>query len=264
MPGWVFDAILCAFILLMTYVMASEGLWGAALMFFNVVFAGIIAMNFYEPVAGLIDKAGINWGMSDALSLLILFCVAVLLLRLSTENLAPGMVRFPVPVYHVGRFLFAAATSVVMFAFLLVAFETAPIHKKAFGSVDYKAAPPFGWGFDHGWLAFFQYTTGLFSTPSGASDPFGEYGNAKIFDPKGRWLLDHQEARPYGDEKVLGEEGGATGGEGAAGAPGAGGAGAVPVAPGGPTPPGAMPAGPRPPGAMPPGAMPPGAPPPAR
>jgi hypothetical protein len=194
--------------------------------------------------------------MSDVLSLLLLFCVALLLLRLTTESVAPGMVRFPTPIYHIGRFAFAAATSVVTFAIIIVAFETAPIHKKAFGSVDYKAAPPFGMGLDHGWLAFFQYTTGLFSTPSPTRDPFGEYGNAKIFDPKGRWLLDHQEARPYGTDKVLGDEGGAAGGEGAAGAtPGAGAPGA---APGGPAMPGAPPGGPAMPGAPPTAPAPPG------
>jgi uncharacterized membrane protein required for colicin V production len=241
-----FDVILIALVLLMTYALSSEGLWGAALMFFNVLFAGIIAMNFYEPVASLIDKTGLNWGMSDALSLLVLFCVSVLLLRLTTESIAPGMVRFPTPIFHVGRLLFALAGSVVLFAVLLVAFETAPIHKKAFGVVDYKAAPPFKMGFDHGWLAFFQYTTGLFSTRSPTRDPYGEYGNAKLFDPKGRWLLDHQKARPYGTDNVLGEEGDAAAGAGAnpAGADGPA-MPAGPQAPGGP----AMPAGPsRPPG----------------
>ena len=38
----------------MTYALTSEGLWGAALMFFNVLFAGIIAFNFYEPLAALL------------------------------------------------------------------------------------------------------------------------------------------------------------------------------------------------------------------
>lgn len=228
--GWIFDVILCALVLLMTYVVSSEGLWGAALMFFNVVFAGIIAMNFYEPLAGLVDKAGINWGMTDVLCFLVLFCVALLIMRLTTESIAPGMVRFPTPIYHAGRFMFAAATSVVTFGILIVAFEMAPIHKKAFGTVDYKAAPPFGLGFDHGWLGFFQYTTGLFSSESDTPDPLGEYGKANIFDPKGRWLLDHQEARPYGDDKLLGDE------PGGAGADAAGGA-APPAAPAGPAPP---------------------------
>ena len=64
-------------------------------MFFNVVFGGLIAFNFYEPLARLIDSTGIPWGFSDTLSLLSIFCLAVMLLRMTTETLAPAMVRFP-------------------------------------------------------------------------------------------------------------------------------------------------------------------------
>ena len=42
----------------MTYALTSEGLWGAALMFFNVLFAGLIAFNFYEPLAELLVANG--------------------------------------------------------------------------------------------------------------------------------------------------------------------------------------------------------------
>src|SRR4051794_7900955 len=85
-------------ILGMTYALTSEGLWGAALMFFNVLFAGLIAFNFYEPLATLLDEnVSTFYGMSEALSLLGLFIVGVFLLRLTTETLAPAMVRFPAP-----------------------------------------------------------------------------------------------------------------------------------------------------------------------
>jgi hypothetical protein len=46
-----------------------------------------------------------------------------------------------------------------------------------------------------------------------------------MFDPHARWLIDHQEARPYGDEMVLSstpeatEPGGAASGSGEQGAP---------------------------------------------
>jgi hypothetical protein len=30
----------------------------------------------------------------------------------------------------------------------------------------------------------------------------------KIFDPRGRWLLDRQEARPYGEGSILREDSG--------------------------------------------------------
>ncbi len=230
-PKIVIDLVLGFLILLMTYALSSEGLWGAALMFFNVLFGGLIAFNFYEPLARLIDSTGIGWGFSDTLSLLSIFCVSVLLLRMTTETLAPAMVRFPVPIYHAGRLLFALGTSLVTMAILILAFHTAPVHKKIFGAIDYQYKPPFGLGLDHQWLGFFQYTTGEVFARYGAGkrDPFGEYGRSgnqripvQVFDPRARWLLDHQEARPYGTGPILSEDAGG-GGEAAAGA-GAGGA----------------------------------------
>jgi hypothetical protein len=229
-PTIVFDLVIGFLILLMTYAISAEGLWGAALMFFNVLFGGLIAFNFYEPLARLIDSTGIPWGFSDTLSMLGIFCLAVLLLRMTTETLAPAMVRFPVAIYHAGRLFFALATTLVTMAILILSFHTAPVHKKAFGAMDYKYKPPFGLGLDHYWLGFFQYTTGdIFARyGSGSIDPYGSYGKSgvgrvpvRVFDPRAKWLLDHQEARPYGQAPILGEEGagggGATEGGGAAG-----------------------------------------------
>jgi hypothetical protein len=105
--------------------------------------------------------------------------------------------------------------------------------------IDYTTAPPFHQGLDRQWLGFFQYTTGMiFVTHNpGTRDPFNEFGDAKVFDPRAEWLLLHQEARPYGTESVLAEEGG--GGA----APAAGGAGGAAPAPAGgqPPPPGGQP-----------------------
>jgi uncharacterized membrane protein YgcG len=230
-PKIVIDLVMALLILLLTYALSSEGLWGAALMFFNVVFGGLIAFNFYEPLAKLIDSTGIGWGFSDTLSLLSIFCVSVMLLRMTTETLAPAMVRFPVPVYHAGRVFFALATSLVTMAILVLAFHTAPVHKKIFGAIDYKYKPPFGMGLDHQWLGFFQYTTGMIFARygSGTRDPYGEYGRSgnqrvpvRVFDPRATWLLNHQEARPYGQAPILTEESGsadasASGGSGSSG-----------------------------------------------
>jgi len=231
-PKIVIDLVMAFLILLLTYALSSEGLWGAALMFFNVVFGGLIAFNFYEPLAKLIDSTGIGWGFSDTLSLLSIFCVSVMLLRMTTETLAPAMVRFPVPIYHAGRVFFALATSLVTMSILVLAFHTAPVHKKIFGAIDYKYKPPFGMGLDHQWLGFFQYTTGMIFARygSGTRDPYGEYGRSgnqrvpvRVFDPRATWLLNHQEARPYGQAPILTEESGsadasASGGSGSSAA----------------------------------------------
>jgi hypothetical protein len=162
------------------------------------------------------------------------------------------MIRFPNVIYNIGRFAFALAASTLMTGFLVVAYETAPVHKKVFGAIDYKFRPPFHWGLDHELLGLFQWSTGQIFTQydSPTPDPFGEYGKARVFDPRSTWLLDHQDKRPAGDEPLFTEEmpqpppggqpppiqgGGRGGPPGAPGGPGAAG-GAGPAGVGGPGP----------------------------
>jgi hypothetical protein len=227
--------IVAALILGLTYALASEGLWGAALMFFNVLFGGLIAFNFYEPLAKLLaDNVPFLSGFADTLCLFTLFIVTTFLLRLTTETLGPSMVRFPAPLYHLGRWVFALGCSVITVAICVLGFDTAPVHKKVFGVVDYRNMVPFGLGIERHWLGFFQYTTGaVFVTHvRNARDPWRQYGDANVFDSRAEWLLNHQEARPYGEGPIL-DEGGADAAAPAGGAP----AGGAPGAPGGAAPP---------------------------
>lgn len=224
MPPALFDFILLMLILGFTYVMSSEGLWGAALMFFNVLFGAIIAFNFYEPLAQIFaENASFLSHMADMICLMLLFSVSVFVLRIATEFLAPAMIRFPMPVYQIGRLIFALGTALIVFAVILLGLETAPVHQQIFGVIDYKHKPPFGMGIDHTWLAFFQKTTGeVFPTyDSGERDPFREFGRpfglssqqrlpVRVFDPRARWLIDHQKARPFGDAPVLEDAGSPT------------------------------------------------------
>jgi uncharacterized membrane protein required for colicin V production len=226
------DCIILFLALGLTYALSSEGLWGAALMFFNVLFAAMIAFNFYEPLAKLVDSTGINWGFSDTLCMLGVFCIALVILRMTTETIAPAMVRFPNPVYHAGRLIFSLAGGAVTVAIIILAFHAAPVHKKIFSAVDYESKPPFGLGLDHLWLGFFQYETGaVFSNMGkGGRDPYrtyGQGGRVNVFDPRAEWLLEHYDKRPYGVGSTLG------GGEEPAEAAPAGGAGPGGAAPGG-------------------------------
>ncbi len=228
MPPALLDTLLVALILFMTYVLTSEGAWGAALMFFNVVFGGMIAFNFFEPLADVIDSTGVGFIMSfsEPVAIMLIFCASTLLLRLATESLGPAMVRFPTPVFHLVRLVFGFGATIVTFAVILLAFHASPVHKKMFGYIEYDTKPPFGFGIDHGWLGFFQATTGdVFARyGAGARDPYSTYGKTgnqlmrvNLFDPRGKWLLDKQEARPYGEGPILEDGGGeapAGGGEG--------------------------------------------------
>lgn len=236
MPPVVVDLVVMALILGMTYALASEGLWGAALMFFNTLFAGLIAFNFYEPLAALLaQNAEPVAPFADSICLLLIFGITLFVLRLMTDSFAPTMVRFPNVVYHIGRWFFGLAAATLCTSILLLGFHTAPIHKKMFfGAYPYDYKPPFKMGIDWQWLSFFQYTTGnVFAnySPNNPMDPFKEYGQARVFDPRGEWLIEHQNKRPFGEGLIpdpaaasQGAAGGAdstvAGGSASAGSPG--------------------------------------------
>ena len=190
----IFDLIVLVLIAGMTYALSSEGLWGAALMFFNVLFSSIIALNFYEPLAGVIaSNVDFLSGMADALCLIVIFTVSLLLMRLATELLAPSMVRYPVALYQIGRFLFALAASALTMGMLILAFEASPVDKKVFGSVDHEAVPAYKVRLDTQILAIFQYET----------EEVFRRGKGRFFDPKSDWLIREFEARPYGTQKLF-------------------------------------------------------------
>ena len=138
-------------------------------MFFNVVFAAMIAFNFYEPLAKLIDSTGIDWGFSDTLCMLgLLLRLASLLLRMTTETIAPAMVRFPHAGLSCRPVRLRAGGALVTIAIVILAFHAAPVHKKIFNAIDYDSKPPFDMGLDHQWLGFFQYETGAVFTTLGS------------------------------------------------------------------------------------------------
>jgi len=121
-----------------------------------------------------------------------------------TEALAPSMVRYPTPVYHLGRVLFGFGASVLTAGVLLLGLDASPVHKRALGAYNYHYKPFFGSRLDKEILALFQYSTGQIYTRQGDKrDPFDQYGHSRVFDPRGKWLLNAQEARPYGKGQII-------------------------------------------------------------
>lgn len=230
MPPWVLDLIFLVITLGMTYALLSEGMWGAALMFFNALFAGLITFNFYEPLAKVLaESASFMTDYADMVCILVLFGATLFALRLTTDSIAPGMVRFPSILYWLGGVVFGLGASVITTGIILLAFQAAPVHKKVLGSITYDSKPPFKMGLDHQWLALFQQSSGVpFARyhEEYPPDRFGYFGRGagmNLFDPNAEWLIRHQEARPHGEGAIQPTDGGDSGGGG--GQPMAGGAG---------------------------------------
>ena len=184
------------------YALMSEGFWGATLMLFNVLFSGLIAFNFYEPLADLLIKNVPDLAsFADVICLMTLLLVSLILLRIMTAVLGKRQIRFPSIVSNLGRILVGLVAAALTVGILLCSFATAPVHKKLFGTISADDKPPLGLSLNHRWLfvvrnasehAFARYASG--------NDPKAS-GEARVFDPDGTWLEIHEKARPYASEE---------------------------------------------------------------
>jgi hypothetical protein len=152
------DFLLILIIGVVTWCVASEGPWGAGLTFLSVLFSGLIAMNWFEPLAGALDGiAGPT--RSDVIALVGLFAGGVLLFRFLTEYLMPTYVEVHGLVYNVSRWGLGLATGYVTMAILLTALHVAPFPREFMGFRPERknlfefAAP------DRQWLALTQYVS---------------------------------------------------------------------------------------------------------
>src|SRR5262245_53293954 len=153
----VFGIFLVLIVAIVTWCVASEGAWGAGLTFLCVVFAGLLAMNFFEPVADLFGPAGsMMWDYADFVSLLGLFALFVFLGRLATDSISPTQIHYDARIYNAARWLFALATGYTTMAIVPTALHTAPLPRSFLGFSPERnnlfdiAAP------DRQWLGFTQ------------------------------------------------------------------------------------------------------------
>ncbi len=155
-----FGCILVLIVALVTWCVASEGAWGAGLTFLCVLFAGLLAMNFFEPVANLLDGIGAAVKpYSDVVALVGLFSLFTFLGRMATDNIAPTEIEYDARVYQAGRWLFGLGTGYLTMAILLTALHTAPLPREFMGFKPerknlFDAAAP-----DRQWLGFTQFVS---------------------------------------------------------------------------------------------------------
>jgi hypothetical protein len=157
------DILLLAVIGVITYCVASDGPWGAATTFISVILAGLVAMNFFEPVAAMFPATAEWQTRADIIALLGLFALGVTGLRMAAEYLMPTQIELSPLLYDGGRWGFGFLTGYVTAAIILTSLHTAPLPREF---LEFKAEENnfFGLGGvenapDRQWLAFTQYTS---------------------------------------------------------------------------------------------------------
>lgn len=159
----IIDFLLLAVFGVVTWCVAAEGVWNAAITFIAVLLAGLLAMNLFEPTAQFMATnvlTGYYWDMRwDILALLGLFSGGVLLLRALGEKLLPTYAEVNPMLHDIGRWVLGVGTGYAVMAIMLTALHTAPLPREFLGFRAERrnlfdiVAP------DRQWLGFTQYVS---------------------------------------------------------------------------------------------------------
>lgn len=191
----IIDFLITAVIALVTWCVAAEGAIGAGTTFIAVIFSGLLAMNFFEPLADLLDNIALIGDRADMIALLGLFAIFVTLARLGAERINPTFISLQGLAYDLGRWGFGFLTAYATAAIALTALHTAPLPRDFLGFRPERTHHLFdAFAPDREWLGFTQYVTEKpFSKSQVINDPrFGEFRLPRVFDGRTayHWGLD--------------------------------------------------------------------------
>ncbi|MBX3440448.1 MAG: CvpA family protein [Planctomycetaceae bacterium] len=162
----ILDAILVGIVAVVTWCVASEGAWGAALTFISVLISALLATGFFEMAANFLEQnvsSSYDWQHRwDVIAMVGLFAVFVFALRTAAERIMPVHIELHGMVYDVARWGCSFLAGCVTMAFLLTALHTAPLPP---GTLGFRAEPqlregPLGQAApDYKWLGFVHVMT---------------------------------------------------------------------------------------------------------
>jgi hypothetical protein len=134
--------------------LVNGGLWTNTLVLINTVTAGLIAFNYFEPLAGWLDKKEPSFTyVWDFLCMWFVFSVAMGIMRTATDLLSRVKVKFRRPVDMAGGIIMACLVGMVMVCFTAATLHTAPLARKfLFESFDPDS--PMAMAPDRQWLKF--------------------------------------------------------------------------------------------------------------
>jgi len=187
-----------AIMLVLAYLFLIQGLATAVAMFCNVFLAGLIAFNFWEPLANLLDPPlshSFFAGYEDAICLTALFAISFAVLRLATNTLSRTMIDFHPVAQRAGAAFFGLATGFLLAGFLVCIFQTLPWHE-------------YFWGYEPNWQA---NQSGLdsvlppdriwLSMMHRAGEAAFSRGERPTFDPEATFVIRYARFRRYGDQR---------------------------------------------------------------
>jgi uncharacterized membrane protein required for colicin V production len=183
--------ILCVIMLACVASLFNDGLWSNAVRLIYVIFASLLAMNFFEPLAGYLEKQMPSYTFVwDFLSLWLLFVIFAIVLKLLTDKISHVKVKFLKIVDQIGGLVFSVWIGWVMVCFTLATLHAAPLSRQFAGFATEMDQKMFLVGPDRLWLGFTQkQSLGVFGhSPANEPDKY-------VFDPQGHYMLNYHYRR---------------------------------------------------------------------
>ncbi len=190
----------------------------------NVVFAGLLTMNFYEPVAKFLTKPGNLWSslrydnlhswtpFFDFLGFWICFVFFAAVLMLITDSVSRVRVRFLQIAERVGSPLIAFCIGWVMTGIVLVSLHLSPLGEYPFlGCFQPQSNMVIGlFAPDREWLGFTKYQSSYGYSRSVANERdlklarFDDAGDRNFIDKHWKRRIEiEQYVRGNGDHRIL-------------------------------------------------------------
>ncbi len=110
-----------------------NGLFSSCVMLINVLIAGLVAFNFFEPIAELMEprlQGNACAGCEDFIALIALFCVALLSLRVAANRLSPELLDEHGVLQFFGAGALGMLIGYLVSGFLLCAMQTLPLDER--------------------------------------------------------------------------------------------------------------------------------------
>lgn len=182
----IISLVLFAILAAVTGMLVREGLWRSTLMFFNVLTAATVATAWFSPLAAVLEEQIKDYAtLVDFLSIWLIFCAVLALLRELTDRISPTSLVFPLLVERIGGGLMAFLTGWIMMTFTAATLHTAPVTRD-----DVQPTPEarmfFGLAPDRKWLGWVR--------GSSLTGPFSR-GPDLVFDKEADFILRYADRR---------------------------------------------------------------------
>jgi hypothetical protein len=175
-----------------------NGLFTAVIMILQVLLAGIVAFNFWEPIAQYLEDSifsdfSMLLGYEDAIALTVLFSLTLLGLRWITNRINKAMIDFPPLAQQIGGPAAGVVSGYLVAGFLVCVMETMPLETNFLGFEPRKADEPGLRSYfppDRVWLALMRHAGAYpFSWNEANTQSDNTYERSETFDRMGTFEL---------------------------------------------------------------------------